>query len=259
MSKLTLNPDVLFLKDTWMTSSQLEELSKSYYYSWQMQAYTNFIAIIEKVNFPCLFAKSSLKNNRQHFIFLNNLEEKELARLNRIIPLYVKKIRMSRLQKEFIQPLLVIVKPTYNGTLEEHRSQGWEILQYLHEHDSEAWPEDIPKDPTNKYWSFCHSGEQLFVNISSPYHQECHSRNLGQSLILAINPRKNFDKVAPKNTVGFRVRKRIQERSRVYDGRDEATPVAFYGDDNHLEWSMYALPEKKAPLTKTCPFKHKNT
>ncbi|MEJ2682696.1 MAG: YqcI/YcgG family protein, partial [Gammaproteobacteria bacterium] len=80
-----------------------------------------------------------------------------------------------------------------------------------------------------------HSGEQVFINISSPFHEEHHARNLGSSLTLVVNPRKNFDIVAPKGHQGERVRARIQERARAYEGRAEATPVAFYGDKNHFE------------------------
>lgn len=258
MTKLiSIDDSILFSKDTWLTNDELDALTQEYPHSWQIEAYRNFTTIIGQENFPCLFAKHSLKSSKQHFIFLDNLQNEELNRFNEIIPHYVTKIRVQRLKKEFIQPLLVLVNPTLGTTLKEHRQQAWDILQYLHDHDSQAWPSHTPKDPTHKDWSFCHSGEQLFTNISSPYHQEYHSRNLGLGLTLAINPRKNFDKVAPKGASGYRIRKRIQERSRVYDNRKESTPVAFYGDESHLEWSMYALPEKQEPLTGQCPFKHK--
>ena len=249
-----IDSDSTFKTDTWFSNSHMDDLLASHANTWQTDAYRQLKETVQQSKFPCLFAQRSLKNQSQSFAFIDPSDQKELARLNAIFSNYASDIKEKRSKGQYLQPLLVMIKPDDSDKhLQDHREKAWTMLQALHDHDTAPWPTEIPKDPNHKDWSFCHSGEQLFINISSPFHEEHHARNLGSSLTFVVNPRKNFDIVAPRGAQGERVRALIQEKARVYEHRSAATPVAFYGDKGHLEWKMYALEESQAPLPKICP------
>lgn len=52
-----------------------------------------------------------------------------------------------------------------------------------------------------------------FFNVSCPHHKILKNRNLGDFITFVINPRENFDYVAPKNSEkGRKIRKTIRDR-----------------------------------------------
>ncbi len=41
----------------------------------------------------------------------------------------------------------------------EYHESMWHVLQFLHVHYPEPWPEEIPTDPDDNEWEFCFNGE----------------------------------------------------------------------------------------------------
>jgi FPC/CPF motif-containing protein YcgG len=221
---------------------------------WRIAAYRELTATLAREYFPCPFAQKSLQLRSQWFVFLESLEPDELERLRVSLLDYLHVSQTAEGKRRLLLPLVVLVRPEeLLRPLAEYHQRGWAALQYLHDHDVSAWPADVPQAPEHHLWSFCFGGVQLFVNFSSPGHEERRSRNLGSSMAFVINPRKNFDVVAGNDPEGDAVRRRVRARIAAYDGRHHAEDLGTYGDPNNREWRQYAAAEPSAPLPASCP------
>jgi FPC/CPF motif-containing protein YcgG len=52
----------------------------------------------------------------------------------------------------------------------------WHVLQFLHVHDPEPWPDEIPTDPDDPYWEFAFAGEPMFPTCRAPFYKRRRSR-----------------------------------------------------------------------------------
>jgi FPC/CPF motif-containing protein YcgG len=158
-------------------------------------------------------------------------------------------------------PLLVIVKPCYPTlSLREYRDQAWAMFQYLHDHDPEPWLADVPTDPDRGDWTLCFGGIQLFANVSDPAHRIHTSRNLGDSLVFAMQPRTNFDLVGGNHPKGRQVRKEIRARTERYEGQPVSSHLGVYGTSENREWLQMATKDGEADhdFPEVCPFKFRS-
>ncbi len=69
----------------------------------------------------------------------------------------------------------------------------WHLLQFLHVHDPEPWPEDIPTDPDDPHWEFCFGGEPMFPTCRAPFYDERKSRYCPVGLEITFQPRTLFE------------------------------------------------------------------
>ncbi|KPN32212.1 hypothetical protein SY89_02976 [Halolamina pelagica] len=73
--------------------------------------------------------------------------------------------------------LVAFFKPHEDDLSEaEYHETLWNVLQFLHVHDPEPWPEEIPTDPDDKHWEFCFGGEAMFPTCRAPFYDERRSR-----------------------------------------------------------------------------------
>lgn len=206
--------------------------------------------------FPCTFSQNAFSRGLVRFAFVEALDAKGLARLREDLASYIGEARAWNGQVNAAHPLIVAfshdaVPP---GTLEEHQAAGWRVLQDWLDHDPTSWPGEVSFEPTAPFWSMCHDGMQLFVNMSSPAHEKRQSRNLGRHFVFVVNPRERFDVVAGDTPDGRRVRKVIRDRAEAYDGMPHAPQLGLF-EKGELEWVQYALPDTNAPAPAGCPIK----
>jgi len=74
-------------------------------------------------------------------------------------------------------PLAVFFRPPEGDPGESHYHERlWHVLEFLHVHDPEPWPDDIPTDPDTPRFEFCFGGEPLFPTSRAPFYDERKSR-----------------------------------------------------------------------------------
>lgn len=222
--------------------------------TWGWEAVQVLRSRVSEELFPCLFAKKSVADDKQFLHFMPSAdEESSLSGMRSAFVEYVRLVQKTPVSERLYRPMIVFVKPEPPEiTLERYHEQAWGMLQYLHEHDPEPWPTDTPADPSHYLWSFCFCGEQLFVNMSAPAHRRKRSRNLGSSLTLVVNPRRNFDVVAGRSLKGTKVRETIRGRIAIFDGERHSDHLGTYGDPDNFEWKQYGIDEADQVPSK-CP------
>jgi len=127
----------------------------------------------------------------------------------------------------------------------------WDLLQFLHERDTQPAAEQTPDDPL---WEFSFEGTEMFVVAGSPTYRLRRSRNLGPGMVLIFQPRKLFLDMETGLPIAAAVRHRLHKRMEAYDGLPLHPDIGFYGDDANFEWKQYALPDDNAPIMGKCPF-----
>jgi FPC/CPF motif-containing protein YcgG len=226
---------------------------------WAGPAFRQVTSVLTKDDFPCIFARQAnhLKSGWVCFVDSADLDS-DRERVKQAIVAYLHVLERNPRTRTIIMPLLVIVKPAYPMlSLKQYRAQAWDLFQYLHENDPAPWPLDVPIDPDRGDWSFCFGGIQLFSNVSSPAHKIHTSRNLGDSLVFAMQPRTNFDLVGGNNRKGRAVRTEIRQRAERYEGRAIASHLGYYGTPENREWMQMATKDgdNDPDFPKVCPFK----
>jgi FPC/CPF motif-containing protein YcgG len=226
---------------------------------WTVHAFRQVSSILRGEGFPCIFARQANYLKSGWVCFVDSLETDEGRDIvkNAILAYYGIINRYPR-ERTIIMPLLVLVKPVYPMlSLDTYRKQAWDLFQYLHDHDPEPWPLDVPTDPDRGDWSFCFGGIQLFSNVSCPAHKVHISRNLGDSLAFAMQPRTNFDLVGGYNKKGRMVREEIRQRAERYEGRPVSKHLGFFGTPENREWLQMATKDSEQDDTfpQKCPFR----
>lgn len=205
--------------------------------------------------FPCTFSQNALRRGLIDFVFVEEPGDAALRAASEELAAYVAAARAWNGQVNAARPLVMAFScvATPIDRLADYHAFGWDILQRLHALDPAAWPDGVARDPAAPYWSFCHSGMQLFVNMSAPAHDRRQSRNLGRHFLFVINPRERFDIVAGDTPEGRRVRAVIRARAEAYDGQPHAPVLGRY-QKGELEWPQYALPDDNDTPPGRCPF-----
>lgn len=167
---------------------------------------------------------------------------------------YTDFVKRVPVRERIYSPFVVFLERNVFSTLKDEHRYGWSILQMLHERDTSPWPLDIPTETENEKWSFCFNGIPLFINISCPKHKKMKSRNLGEYVVLVINPRANFDEVASINSKGGKgIRETIRERVKTYNEGFEPVTLGVYGEKGNYEWKQYQLEEPGGLELTECP------
>jgi FPC/CPF motif-containing protein YcgG len=226
---------------------------------WAAAAFRQVTSILAGEGLPCIFARRANHLKSGWVCFVDSVETHAgREAVKRAILAYIATLTRYPQTRATIMPLMVLVKPCYPMlSLKEYRDHAWGLFQYLHDHDPEPWPVDVPTDPDRGDWSFCFGGIQLFSNVSDPAHQIHKSRNLGDSLVFAMQPRTNFDLVGGNTRKGRQVRNEIRERVERYEGQPVASHLGFYGTPENREWLQMATKDGDADhdFPEVCPFK----
>lgn len=226
---------------------------------WAVPAFRQVSSILRGEGFPCIFARQANYLKSGWVCFVDSVEtEAGRERVKQAILAYYGVIKRFPRERTIIMPLLIMVKPVYpHLQLQEYRDQAWGLFNWLHQHDPEPWPLDVPTDPDRNDWTYCFGGIQLFSNVSMPAHKVHIARNLGDSLCFVTQPRTNFDLVGGNNRKGRLVRQEIRERSERYEGRPVSKALAHYGTAENRDWLQMASKDSEDDSTypTECPFK----
>ncbi len=227
-------------------------LNNLFFRSWMVRALSCFESSVNNNEFPCLFGKKVIKL-KKFFLFFSSIS-RPMDDLVSAFNEYTDFVKRVPVRERIYSPFVVFLEKNTFSTLKDEHQYGWSILQMLHDKDKSSWPLDVPKDTENEKWSFCFNGLPLFVNISCPQHKLMKSRNLGDYVVLVINPRENFDEVASLSSKGGRsVRETIRNRIKMYNDGVVPSTLGVYGEKGNYEWRQYQLEEPGGLELKECP------
>ncbi|MBR7059391.1 MAG: YqcI/YcgG family protein [Neisseriaceae bacterium] len=164
--------------------------------NWQKIVLEQFNNQLINKKFPCIFALSSFNSKGILFLFVDKNTNSILT--DGILE-YTNFVKSTNVKDRIRNPLVIFFEQKFTTLFDEHVF-AWKKINHLHQNDPENWIDDIPKDPQSSGFTFCFNKVQLFFNVSCPHHIVLKNRNLGDNITFIVNPRENFDFVAPNNT-----------------------------------------------------------
>ena len=151
-------------------------------------------------------------------------------------------------------PLAVFFAPLDDDATEaDYHERLWHVLEFLHVHDPEPWPDDIPTDPADPHWEFCFAGEPMFPTSRAPFYDERLSRYSPIGLEITFQPRAVFEGITADTEAGQRARDAIQSRMEAYDGVCPHADLGDWGVEGDLEWTQYLFREDETQSPDECP------
>ena len=226
---------------------------------WRKQSFDEIAAILQPPSeFPCYFSQNAFRKQNIVFMFVESMRDFDLRNFADDLRAYLQRCKEWDGKIATAEPLLVVFNPCeiYSADVAGYHEIGWRVLQFLHDHDEDPWPESVAKNPDQPFWSMCYAGVEIFVNMSNPAHARRRSRNLGQSLCFVINPRERFDIVAGNDERGWHIRTLIRDRIHAFDGMEHSPQLGSY-KAGEIEWWQYGLAEANAERQDICPFSMK--
>ncbi|MBB4954066.1 FPC/CPF motif-containing protein YcgG [Agrobacterium vitis] len=212
----------------------------------------------ESRKFPCVFAQNAFSKSNINFLpipFDQNISHHRYDLLRDGLARYLNNAKTWDGDVNTAEPLLVIFEPVDQiKTTCDYQSVFTDCLQYLIDHDNHEWIGGIPQDPGTDYWTMCFDGTQIFINVSHPNNQKRLSRNLCDALVLVINPRERFDRVAGTTKKGHLIREQIRKNIDAYDLIPRSPYLGHY-QNGDLEWPQYMLPDDNESMPMACPLK----
>jgi hypothetical protein len=136
-----------------------------------------------------------------------------------------------------------------------YHERFWHVLQFLHVHDPEPWPDDVPTDPDDPHWEFSFAGEPLFPTCRAPFYDARRSRYCPVGLEVTFQPRRLFERVGvtADTAAGQRARSVIQERLEAYDRVCPHADLGDYGMPGDREWPQYLFSADPDQAPDECP------
>jgi uncharacterized protein len=204
--------------------------------------------------FPCTFAVAAAKKDSLRFGFIESLHDTEawwplMDTLSDYLKTYQEISRDTS--------LVVFFSPEKEPlTIMEYYQKFWDILQFLHDNDAEAWPASIPCQVDDGWWEFSFGGVPIFAVCSTPAHGRRKSRG-GTTFLITFQPRWVFEGLEADTPRGAAVRRVIRERLRAYDDVEPSPELGAYGDPANREWRQYFLPDDNQESVPRCPFQHR--
>lgn len=206
--------------------------------------------------FPCSFARNPVKRGDLRFLLIPYELDNSQYELNLLasgLRTYIDQINIDALDVNHNRSLLVLFEPVATlTTTDQFKEIFIEAMQFLLDEDRRPWPSRVSKDSAHSTWTMCFHGCELFVNVSHPAHVLRRSRNMGEGLVLVINPRKIFDIAAPTNQQGCAITARIRQNIDVYDDVTHSGLLGSYvlGE---AQWQQYMIPDNNEDASLECP------
>ncbi|MDS0294223.1 YqcI/YcgG family protein [Halogeometricum luteum] len=201
--------------------------------------------------FPCYFGANSVRDGEPLYAAVPSLTEKEaLLSFRDALLEYLDVYREMPGRTSFV---------TFFRPPEREFSEGdyhealWHLLQFLHVHDPDPWPADIPTDPDDPEWEFCFGGEPMFPTCRAPFYEERRSRYCPVGLEITFQPRSLFDGITADTEAGRQARETIQSRMAEYDGVCPHADLGDWGVDGDREWPQYLFREDPEDSPDECP------
>ncbi|PSP71344.1 hypothetical protein BRC79_00750 [Halobacteriales archaeon QH_8_67_27] len=203
--------------------------------------------------FPCFFGAESVRNGDPLYTAVPSMTDKDaLLGLGRTLLHYLETYEDHSDRAS----LVTFFRPpkTPLSEAEYHRSL-WHVLQFLHVHDPEPWPEDIPTNPDDPHWEFSFGGEPMFPTCRAPFYDDRKSRYCPVGLEITFQPRALFENldVTADTSAGQHAREVIQGRLEDYDGVCPHADLGDWGVEGDREWVQYMLSEDDRAMPDECP------
>lgn len=220
---------------------------------WLIREYSHFEKMVTRRDFPCTFGIAGQKRGELRYSYITHDDWSHLPKtLERFAQLFEQQKRVIR------HSFFLFVEPEKEEkTISYYRQYFWDILQYLHEHDTQEWPSGIPHDPDHHLWTFVFANEPYFAFGNAPAYKQRKTRDLGKSLIIGFQPRRIFEGLDVTCERGKKSREKIRKRVELWDGLPTHPNISHYGDRNHREWKQYFIGDDMEPIESNCPFKYK--
>lgn len=222
---------------------------------WGIAHYENFRETLlgehNGTPFPCYFGIETERSGTALYTFCASLTDKDA-----LIALSETLLEYLDIYEDYSDraPLTVFFKPSaWTSTEADYHEALWHILQFLHIHDPEPWPTDIPTDPDTPHWEFCFGGEPIFPTSRAPFYDERTSRSCPIGLEITFQPRGVFHGVTAGTDAGQTAREVIQGRLADYDGVCPHANLGDWGVEGDREWHQYLLPEDSEQAPSECP------
>lgn len=211
-----------------------------------------------KNGFPCIFAQNAIKRRLVKFLlvpFVAGTENHDYQSFATDLEQYLSNFPKWNGEINSHHPLLVVFQPfSMAQSVAKYKEVFVDSMQYLLDNDTIDWEEGISKNPENPTWTMCFKGVEIFVNVSHPAHIKRRSRNLCDSLVFVLNPRKVFDVAAPANIQGIRISEKIRSNLAIYD---DVPPSPLLGSYllSELQWQQYMIPDNNTDQPLVCPLR----
>ncbi|RXK49014.1 YqcI/YcgG family protein [Halorientalis pallida] len=201
--------------------------------------------------FPCFFGVESVENGDPLYALCSSTTDKDaLLRFRDTLLEYLDTYEDHSDQAS----LVTFFKPPEGPLSErEYHERLWHLLQFLHVHDPEPWPEDVPTDPDDPYWEFSFGGESMFPTCRAPFYDTRKSRYCPIGLEITFQPRSLFEGITHDTEAGQRAREVIQDRIEDYDGVCPHADIGDYGVEGDREWPQYMLSSEPEQAPDECP------
>lgn len=203
--------------------------------------------------FPCYFGIESVKNGEPLYTAVPSMTDKDaLLALGRVLGEY---LETYKTHSEAASLVTFFKPPADQLTEADYHEHLWHILQFLHVHDPEPWPEGIPTDPDDPYWEFSFAGKPMFPTCRAPFYDQRKSRYCPVGLEITFQPRELFETldVTADTERGQQARDTIHDRIEAYDGVCPHADIGDWGVDGDREWHQYMLSSDESQAPDVCP------
>lgn len=216
---------------------------------WLLQEYRTFHDTVTDASFPCYFGMKAENKGELRYAYI---EHKDWSALPQAVGEFLELFEEPPFTRH---GLFVFVEPEINeGSMDQYRNQFWDILQFLHEKDTQSWPGDKPRDPEHYLWDFHFQKEPIFVFGNAPAYKQRKTRDLGKSLVLGFQPRKIFEGLEGTEKGGIMSREKVRERVEKWDNLPKHPDISHFGDPEHNEWKQFFIGDDAEPIKGKCPF-----
>jgi FPC/CPF motif-containing protein YcgG len=230
------------------TLSAVHDKNEVHLSEWVVKAKEQLVTTITQKCplFPCFFAPSALTNRTLYYSFI---EQKELAQPYRALKDLQELVSLEMNPKSYAALVLFVDTGSHDMSLKGYEQCFWNLLQFIHDHDPEKWPEEIPKNPDDLGWKFCFAGVPLFINAHSSAYKERRTRWAPCDLMLIIQQFANIDHLALHCKDPKSISERIRSYVQIYDGKPISCSFGHHFADPQVHnWKQFWLSEDDAEI-----------
>lgn len=213
--------------------------------AWAVEHYETFRASMltehNETPFPCHFGVESERQGWALYTFVPSMTDSDaLERLCDVLLAYLRTFDAFENRTSLVT---FFKRPDETLSTEAWHARYWNVLQFLHEHDPEPWPEAFPSDPDEPQFEFCFGGHAIFPTGRAPCYDARHSRYNPHGLEITVQPRAVFDGLTGDTPAGKHARSLIQGWLETYDEVGVHPDLGDWEDDHSHEWKQYLLPD----------------
>jgi FPC/CPF motif-containing protein YcgG len=203
--------------------------------------------------FPCYFGVESVENGDPLYTAVPSLTDPDaLLRFRDALLEYLDTYEERDGDASFVT---FWKPPAADFSEADYHEALWHVLNVLHVHDPEPWPDGIPTDTDHAKWEFCFGGEPLFPTCRAPFYDDHGrlSRYCPVGLEITFQPRALFEGITADTEAGQRAREVIQSRVEDYDGVCPHADLGDWGVEGDREWKQYLFREDDSEAPDECP------